>query len=138
MNFQLFASYIDYFHRDAALFCGETLREEGVTVGLLYFILYVCKNPGCTPIQMTRDLGLDRAYVLRCVQKLVEEDFFERKPHPTDGRATVLYPKEKAKELFSSSRQMLECWDQQTLAGLSDEEKKELFYLLRKIKKKGN
>ena len=138
MQYQLLASYIDFFHRDAAAFCQRTLREKGVTVGLLYFILYVCKHPGCTPIQMTRDLALDRAYVLRCVQKLVEEDFFQRVPHPTDGRATVLYAKEKAVELYELSRQMLESWDQRTLACITDEEKKELFYLLEKIQKKGN
>ena len=137
MEFHLLASYVDYFHRDGTMFCSETLREKGVTVGLLYFILYVCKYPGCTIMQMSRDLGLDRAYVLRCVQKMVDEGFFERRPHPTDGRATVLYPNEKARELDAIGHQLLEDWDQRALTGITDAEKEELFHLLEKIRRKG-
>ena len=137
MQEKLFASYIDALHRDAAVFCGEMLKEKGITLGLLYFILYVCSNPGCTPVQLSRAVGLDRAYTLRCIHKLVEEDCFIRKPHPTDGRATLLYPTPKATEIASLSRQMLEDWDAHILSGLSAEEKQLLFRILEKLQKKG-
>lgn len=137
MQEQMLASYIDLFHRDVTFFCGETLRREGLTVGLMYFILYVYRNPGCTPIQLTKDLGLDRGYALRCIQKLAEGGFFERRPHPTDRRATVLYTTEKGTEVFFTCRDLLHRWDECMLEGITDAEKQQLFSLLEKIQRKG-
>ena len=137
MEVQLLASYIDYFHRDAAMFCSDILKEKGVTVGLMYLILYVCKNPGCTPIQLSKDLKMDRAYVLRCIKKLTNDGFLERKPHPTDGRATVLHATEKGLDVYDTGRSLLHRWDEYMLEGMTDQEKEQLFALLAKVKRKG-
>ena len=137
MQEQLLSHYIDSLHRDVSFFCGETLRKKGVSVGLMYFILYVYKNPGCTPAQIARDLALDRAYVLRTINKLVDHGFFERVSHPRDGRATMLYATEKGEEIFNLSGELLRSWDTHALAGMTEAEKEQLFMLLSKIQQKG-
>ncbi len=137
MQEQLLSYYIDRLHRDVSFFCGEKLRKKGVSVGLMYFILYVCKHPGCTPAQIARDLELDRAYVLRTINKLVDNGFCERVSHPTDGRATMLYVTEKGEEIFSLSRELLHSWDMSILEGMTESEKEQLFTLLSKIQQKG-
>lgn len=133
MQEQLLSHYVDNLHRDVSFFCGETLRKEGLTVGLMYFILYVCKHPGCTPAQLSRDLALDRAYVLRTINKLVENGFCERVSHPTDGRATMLYATENGERIFKISRDLLHRWDACVLEGMTEAEKEQLFVLLAKI-----
>lgn len=137
MEEQLLSYYIDNLHRDVSFFCGEELRKKGVSVGLMYFILYVCKHPGCTPTQISVGLGLDRAYVLRTIQKLVENEFFKRLPHPTDGRASLLYATEKGEEIFALSSDLLHRWDKRVLEGMTKAEKEQLFSLLRRIQQKG-
>ncbi len=129
--------YIGQLHRDFTVFCGEELRKKGLSVGLMYFILYVCVHPGCTPAQITRDLELDRAYVLRSIHKLVEDGFFKRLPHPTDGRATLLYATEKGDEIFELSHELLWQWDSKKLSSITEAECEQLFMLLNKIQKKG-
>lgn len=130
--------YIGQLHRDFTLFCGEELRKEGISVGLMYFILYVCVHPGCTPAQLTRDLSLDRAYVLRSIQKLVDDDYFQRVPHPSDGRATQLYATEKGTKIFALSHDLLRRWDAVTLDAITPTEREQLLTLLKKIQQKGS
>ncbi len=137
MQEQLLSHYVDGLHRDVSFFCGETLRKNGISAGLMYFILYVCKHPGCTPAQLARDLALDRAYVLRTINKLVDNGFCERVSHPTDGRATILYPTQKGEEIFEMSRDLLHRWDLCVLEGMTETEKEQLFTLLKKIQTKG-
>lgn len=137
MQEQLLSHYIDSLHRDLTFFCGEELRKKGVSVGHMYFILYVCTHPGCTPTQLSTDLGLDRAYVLRTIQKLVENEFFNRLPHPTDGRASLLYATEKGEDIFAFSNDLLHRWDKRMLADITEAEKEQLFALLGRIQQKG-
>ncbi len=137
MQEQLLSHYVDSLHRDVSFFCGERLRKKGISVGLMYFVLYVYKHPGCTPAQIARDLALDRAYVLRTINKLVNKGFFDRVSHPTDGRATMLYTTAKGDEIFEMSREMLHQWDMYMLEGMSEPEKEQLFTLLNKIQQKG-
>lgn len=136
MQEQLLSHFVDSLHRDVSFFCGETLRKKGITVGLMYFILYVCKHPGCTPAQLARDLALDRAYVLRTINKLVENGFCKRVSHPTDGRATMLYATEKGEEIFEISHDLLHRWDMSVLEDMTEAEKEQLFVLLSKIENK--
>ncbi len=128
--------YIQQLHRSFTLFCGEELRKKGMSVGLMYFILYVCVHPGCTPAELTRDLALDRGYVLRSIQKLVEDGLFQRLPHPGDKRASLLYPTEKGQEIFTLSHQLLHRWDAAVLDAITPAERKQLFALLQKLQPK--
>ena len=137
MDQRLLSYYVDSMHREVCLFCAERLRKEGISVGLMYFILDVCKHPGCTPAQLARDLGLDRAYALRAINKLVENGFLDRVTHPTDGRATMLYATEKGEHIFSLSQELLRRWDMQMLDGMTESEQEQLFALLDKIRQKG-
>lgn len=137
MQERLLSYDVDRLHRDVSFFCGEPLRKEGISVGLMYFILYVCKHPGCTPGQLARELALDRAYVLRTVNKLVEKGFLNRNDHPTDGRATVLFATPKGQEIFALGRELLRRWDQEMLSCITEQEKEQLFALLDKLQRKG-
>lgn len=137
MNEARFSTYIEHLHRDFSFFCGDELRKKGISVALLYFILEVCTHPGCTPTDLTRDLSLDRAYVLRTIQKLVEEGFFQRHAHPTDGRATVLYATEKGQEIFELGQDLMRRWENRVLDGITENEKEQLFMLMKRIESKG-
>lgn len=137
MQERLLSYDVDRLHRDVSFFCGEPLRKEGLSVGLMYFILYVCKHPDCTPGQIAKDLALDRAYVLRAVNKLAEKGFLHRSEHPTDGRATVLAATARGQEIFALGRQLLHRWDEEMLSCMTEQEKEQLFALLDKLQRKG-
>ena len=131
---KLLSNVTDILHRDLYYFCSERLKEEGLTTGLMYFILFVAKNPDCTPTDLGDALKLDKAYVLRCLKKLTEEGFLIREPHPTDKRASLLRCTERGERVFHMCREMFTEWDEDRLRGLSEDEKEQLFTLLAKIK----
>ena len=130
---RLLSNVTDILHRDLYYFCSERLKEEGLTTGLMYFILFVAKHPGCTPTDLGEALRLDKAYVLRCLKKLTEEDFLIREPHPSDRRASLLRCTERGERVFHMCREMFFEWDEDRLRSLSNDEKDTLFSLLSKI-----
>ena len=132
-NITKLAKAADSLHRDLVFFCSERLAEMGLTTGLMYFVLDAAKYPGCTQKELGDALGLDKAYVTRCLRKLTEDGFLMRRPHPTDGRASLLYVTPKGKEVFESCGAMLDEWDRSRLSALDEDERGELFTLLSKI-----
>ena len=132
---KLLSNITDTLHRDLYNFSSERLKKEGLTTGLMYFILHVAKNPECTPMDLCEALALDRAYALRCLKKLTAEDFILRRPHPTDGRASILTLTEKGERVFHECRQLLFDWDESRLSALDEGEKETLFALLSKVVK---
>ena len=52
--------YISLLRKDFTEYCGQKLSEQGLSQGLLYFILYIGKHPGCSPgiLELT-DKGQD-------------------------------------------------------------------------------
>ena len=41
--------YSTIFYRSFAAFTGEQLQAVGLNFGLLFFVIYVGKHPGCSP-----------------------------------------------------------------------------------------
>lgn len=133
MQDKAFFFYISTLYKDFTAFCTEELRKKNMTVGLMYFILHVSRHPGCTPAQLTAALGLDRGYAVRSINKLVEDGFLHREPHPADGRATVLHTTAKGEEIFRLSHRLLRQWENRMLAGLDETETEQLFAKLQII-----
>lgn len=133
MQERAFFFYISTLYKDFTAYCTEELRKHNMTVGLMYFILYVSRHPGCTPAQLTAALELDRGYAVRSINKLVEDGFLTRSPHPLDGRASVLYATPKGEEIFALSHRLLRDWDARTLADLNADETEQLFAMLDRI-----
>jgi len=48
-------------------------------------------HPGLQPLQLCRPAGVEAANVTRTLQTLERLGFVERRPHPTDRRASLFY-----------------------------------------------
>lgn len=48
--------YSTIFYRSFAAFTGEQLQAVGLNFGLLFFVIYVGKHPGCSPSELTKAL----------------------------------------------------------------------------------
>ena len=65
-----FAHAVARLHRDFVDFCGASLQRLGLTRGLLYFLLYVGRHPGCSPSQLAAALQADTGHTARSLEKL--------------------------------------------------------------------
>ena len=121
--------YSTIFYRSFAAFTGERLQAVGLNFGLLFFVIYVGKHPGCSPSELTKALYLDWGYSQRSLNKLAEDGFLSREKH---GRSYALTLTDRGQQAFVISHQIFFTWDDIRLANLNDTEKDQLLALLQK------
>ena len=102
--------YTTLFYRSFAAYTTAQLQTVGLNFGLLFFVIYIGKQPGCSPAQLTKALHLDWGY----------------------SRSYALQLTEKGQQAFAISHQVFFTWDDARLANLSDAEKDQLLALLQK------
>lgn len=132
------AYYATVLRKSFTDYCNQKLQEMGLTQGLLFYILYVGKHPGCAPKQLSEALRMDVGHTTRTLAKLEQGGFLVQQPNPTDKRAHVLQLTPAGEAAFKASHTLFTQWDDQVLGGLSDEERGQLMGLLHKsMERKG-
>lgn len=136
-----FAYYNAVFRKDFVDYCSGRLSEIGLSQGLLYFLIYVGKHPGCTPGELSKALSMDAGHTARSVGKLEQGGFLVQKQNKEDKRSRSLSLTEQGEDAFELCRNLFFLWDQQILKGLTKEEEDMLMALIKKaagnLKKKG-
>lgn len=121
----LYRNFITYSH--------QRLEEMGLSSGLLYFVLYIGKHPGCSPGELAEKLQMDSGHTTRSVDKLVNSAFVIREKSLEDKRKYILNLTEKGQQVFQLSYDLFEEWDQMAMAGLSKEESDLLNDLVKRV-----
>ena len=121
--------YIAMMYRGFSDYTSEELQKVGLNFGLLFFVVYIGKKPGCTPSELTKDLNLDWGHSQRCISRLVEDGFITK---AKAGRCYRLELTERGRQAFETAHQVFFDWDDTYLAGLTREEKAQLLALLEK------
>ena len=124
--------YIAMMYRSFTSFTSNRLQEAGLHFGLLFFIIYIGKHPGCSPSQLRESLSLDWGHSQRSINQLVDKGFITKEK---DRRHYILHLTEQGKNAFSIAHQVFIDWDKSVLQTFTDEEKNQLFTLLEKASK---
>lgn len=127
--FRTFSYACTVLYRRFTQYTSARLNQLGLSFGTLFFLIYVGKHPGCTQSELTTALHLDWGHSQRTVLKLVEGGFLLREK---DGRAYRLTLSEQGQHAFEASHQVFFDWDEQALANLTPEERRQLTALLYK------
>lgn len=127
------AHYATMLQRDFAAYAARQLHEAGLSMGSLFFVLYVGKHPGCTPAELTGALHVDWGYSQRSVAKLVDEGFMTKQKIAGMGRSYRLDLTERGTRAFDLAHRTFYDWDAMRLDGLDADERSQLFDLLAKI-----
>ena len=106
-----------------------------VSFGMMYFIIYVGKHPGCTPSELTQRLHLDWGHSQRSLTKLAEDGFLTKEK---SGRSYHLELTEKGRTAFAVCHRVFYGWDARNLTGLTADEQRQLLELLQKAAQKGS
>lgn len=105
------------------------MQEAGLHFGLLFFIIYIGKHPGCSPSQLRESLSLDWGHSQRCITQLTDKGFITKEK---EGRHYILHLTEQGQNAFSIAHNVFFDWDESVLQTFTDEEKNQLFTLLEK------
>ncbi len=119
--------------REASKLAVRTLRRDGIGTSEFDLIHVVRKHDGISQAEICRILGTDKAAVARQVASLVKKGYLKKTSNPTDKRASLIYPTEKAEELKVSKRYVETAFYSYILEALPDEEKKVFCALLEKV-----
>lgn len=127
---QTFSYYITVLKKDFDRFCEERLAQIGLTRGLLFFLIYIGKHPGCSPSELCAVLHADSGHTTRSVDKLVQSGFVSRSRSETDGRAFSLSLTTGGAEAFASVRRLFAEWDEILLRDTPDGEREDMMRFL--------
>lgn len=61
--------YVTLLYKSFLCVYFDVLKQDGVNFGLLFFVVYIGKHPGCTPSSLTKDLGMDCGATVREVYR---------------------------------------------------------------------
>ena len=75
-----------------------------------------------TAANISQMLDMDKPTISAVINRLIEKDYIEKRPHPTDGRAWVLSLTDRYKENSSSMEEKSEEVINLAVCGLNEEE----------------
>ncbi len=127
---QTIAYYLTLLGKDFNRYCGIRLQEMGLSLGLLYFILYIGNHPDCSPRELGEALHMDGGHVARSLVKLEQGGFVSQEQNPRDRRAHMLQLTAKGADAFRVSHDLFHQWDQEVLGDMESVDKQRLLSLL--------
>lgn len=73
MMLQTFAYCLSRLYKELYAYAGARSHPLDVKNGLVFFVIYVGKHPGCSPSELTKTPRVDWGYSQRCITKLVDD-----------------------------------------------------------------
>lgn len=77
-------------------------RRFSLQKGQHIYVVRVCEHPGLNLAELTRLLNVDKSTTTKAVQKLEKAGYILKKHPEGDRKSLVLYPTERAKEVYRS------------------------------------
>ena len=78
-------------HRLITTAIDKEMKELGLTRSQLRVILHLVREDGLTQVRIADDLQLGKVTIGGLLDRLEVKQLVERRPHPTDRRATLVY-----------------------------------------------
>ncbi len=130
------AHVMKYFNR--VFRCGKLYRNVnlpslGLDGGDQPFILSICRNPGISQDELSKDIYIDKSAVARRVAALEKNGYVRRESDPGDKRVLRVFPTEKAIAVRPAIWEANDRWNELITEGLTDEEKEKLEEMLIKV-----
>jgi len=106
--------------------CQSIYRAEQLPCDLCAchhtFVLAICRNPGRSQEELSRDICLNKSTVARTLTQLEERGYVLRIPNPNDKRQLLIYPTNKMQSILPEIRSITSKWNDLISDGISPEE----------------
>ena len=108
-------------------------KEVDLTKGQYLYLVRICENPGIIQEKLAEMIKVDRTTTARAIKKLESNGMIERLEDKENKKIKKLYPTKKGAEIYPFIIRENNYSNAVALNGLSDEEAKQLEYLLKKV-----
>lgn len=125
---------ISIIERCNLLFRNEAFKKFDLSGYQYSYLIEICRNPGISQEQLTKNMHIDKSNVARGLTSLAEKDYILRQNNPSDNRYILLYPTEKAMSIYSELREIIKRERAFLMEEFSQQEEEQLVALLEKLK----
>ncbi|WP_274661575.1 MarR family winged helix-turn-helix transcriptional regulator [Enterococcus lactis] len=108
-------------------------KEVDLTRGQYLYLVRICENPGIIQEKLAEMIKVDRTTTARAIKKLESNGMIERLEDKENKKIKKLYPTKKGAEIYPFIIRENNYSNAAALNGLSEEEAKQLEYLLKKV-----
>jgi len=112
----------------------QRARGTGLTRAQWQTLAFLSKNDGIMQRSLADLLDVEAITLTRILDRLVEQGFVERRPHPTDRRAHLIFICEAAMPLLEDMRELGGQTRAEALEGVSQAEQEQLIQTLLSMK----
>ncbi len=120
--------------------CQLSYRSEMIKDGLCgchhSFVLAICRRPGMTQDEISRELCLNKSTVARALTHLEERGYVKREPKPEDKRSVLVFPTDKMEEILPTVREITVKWNEMLSEDIPDSELEIFVSVLNKMSEK--
>ena len=125
--------YINTISRCAMLYRNEKLESEGLNGYQHTYIIIICNNPGIPQDSLTRRIYVNKSNVARQLALLEQNGFITRQPSEEDKRAMLVFPTQKALDIYPRVKTFISEWNSFLCEDFSAEEQALLLSMLNHI-----
>jgi MarR family transcriptional regulator, transcriptional regulator for hemolysin len=109
---------------------ADALGSVGLTPALFALLNVIGAREGAIQQELGSVLGIDRSTMVSLIDQLESAGLAKRRPSATDRRAREIAITPKGRRVLQRARRLLSQAEDEVLAGLSAEERRELLTLL--------
>jgi DNA-binding MarR family transcriptional regulator len=115
-------------------YLSRATRTLGFTQEQWRALWHLSRNEGLTQTNLAGLLDVQPISLTRALDRLAEQNLIERRPSPTDRRATLVFLTENARPVIAQLTAILDDFRATAIAGLSGEELAQASHLLGRMR----
>lgn len=131
-----FMKMLNNISRSQSVFRSERLNIDGIYAAHHTFILAICRYPGSSQEELSKEICLNKSTVARAINHLEEKGYVNRKSNSEDKRSLLVYPTEKMLELLPKVRALSEEWNNLISKDIPNEELEVFYSVLSRMEEK--
>lgn len=110
----------------------ERLKAHDVDLKIFANLMFLSEQDGVTQREIGNKLNFPEYYTSRNVDALIKEGYAERRANPESRRSTLIFLTPKGRAKAAELPEVIRASNEETLADLSAEERKQVITLLQK------
>ncbi|MBR7101636.1 MAG: MarR family transcriptional regulator [Clostridia bacterium] len=120
--------------------CQLSYRSEMTSNELLGchhpFVLAICRKPGMTQDEISRELCLNKSTVARALIQLEEKGYVKRESKPDDKRSVIVFPTDKMTQILPTVKKIADNFNEMISCDISENELEIFVSVLEKMSEK--
>lgn len=110
----------------------ERLKEHDVDLKIFANLMFLSEDDGVTQREIGNKLNFPEYYTSRNVDALIKQGYAERRPDPKSRRSMLIFLTPEGRKKASELPEVIRAANEEALADLSAEERKQIIHLLQK------